>query len=148
MLIGAHPTREGKRLVDAGDGTMAGLDAIEVNGKDMGQSDGAVHEDITVIAARLGKPTVGSSDAHLWAQVGVQRTIVPLPELTLDGLRGCLGEGLTKPESTPGTARTVRLCQTHKRLIKASIRVREQEHPPCRHTRTVSLRTRRVLVRS
>jgi hypothetical protein len=127
---------------------MAGLDAIEVNGKDMGQSEGFVQAEIEQIAARLGKPIVGSSDAHLWAQVGVQRTEVPLPELSLEGLRGCIAEGLTAPESTPGTARTVRMCQTHKRLIKASIRAREKQHPALRHTRTFAMRSSRRLVRS
>jgi hypothetical protein len=149
ILIGAHATREGKRLVDVGDGGMAGLDAIEVNGKDMGQSEGAVQAEIEEIAARLGTPIVGSSDAHLWAQVGVQRTILPLPELTLEGLRGCISEGLTAPEARPGTAHTVRLCQMHKRLVKASIRAREGQHPPLRHTRSnVAARARRALVRS
>jgi histidinol phosphatase-like PHP family hydrolase len=118
VLIGAHPTREGKRLVDVGEKLLGRLDALEVNGKDMASR--RVDSEIIRLSRRVSRPTVGSSDAHLWPQVGVQRTAVPLSELTQEGLRGALAAHATRPESTPYTPRIVSMCQTHKRLIKAS----------------------------
>jgi hypothetical protein len=124
VVIGAHPTRPGKRLVDVGPQLLQELDALEVNGKDMatGPVDGTIKE----LARQTDRPVVGSSDAHLWPQVGVQRTLVPLPELTQEGLRGALQSRSTAPESTPYTRRIVGMCQTHKRLIKASRQARQR----------------------
>jgi hypothetical protein len=124
VLIGAHPTRPGKRLVDVGNELLGKLDALEVNGKDM--ASGPVEGTIKHLANQADRPVVGSSDAHLWPQVGVQRTLMPLPELTQDGLRAVIGAGRTAPESTPNTRRLVGMCQTHKRLIKASIQSRRR----------------------
>jgi hypothetical protein len=128
VLIGAHPTRPGKRLVEVGDGLLGQLDALEVNGKDM--ASGPVDSEIHGWAQRVGKPTVGSSDAHLWPQVGVQRTVVPLPALTLEGLRGALAANKVRPESTPYTRRIVGMCQTHKQLIKRSHLARYRRRVP------------------
>lgn len=124
VLIGAHPTRDGKRLVDVGEDLMSKLDALEVNGKDM--AGRSVHADIVARARRIGKPVVGSSDAHLWPQVGVQRTVLPGPELTQEGLRNALAGKKTRPESTQVTRRIVGLCQIHKKLVKASLHVRSR----------------------
>jgi hypothetical protein len=122
VLIGAHPTREGKRLVDVGEELMSKLDALEVNGKDM--ASGFVHDDILARAKRIKKPVVGSSDAHLWPQVGVQRTLLPLKEVTQEGLREAIRKHKTRPESTKQTRHIVGLCQTHKKIIKASLHAR------------------------
>jgi hypothetical protein len=118
VVIGAHPTRPGKRLVDVGPELLSKLDALEVNGKDM--ASGPVDATIKELAQATCRPVVGSSDAHLWPQVGVQRTLLPMSQLSQDGLRYALGAGATAPESTPSTRRIVGMCQTHKRLIKAS----------------------------
>jgi histidinol phosphatase-like PHP family hydrolase len=124
VLIGAHPTRPEKRLVNAGEKLLSQFDALEVNGKDM--AAGPAHEEIAEWARRTGRPTVGSSDAHLWPQVGVQRTLVPLPTLTQEGLRGALSGHATTPEATPYTRRMVTMCKRHKNLIKASRSARQR----------------------
>ncbi len=125
IMIGAHPTRPGKRLVDVGEALLSRLDALEVNGKDMAQQrvDGTIGE----WAGRVGLPTVGSSDAHLWPQVGVQRTLLPLEEFTPDGLKRCLVERATRPETGSHGRLLVHLCGRHKRVIKARIHASERQ---------------------
>ncbi len=118
VLIGAHPTRPGKVLAAVGDATLSTLDALELNGRDVGH-DLPVHK-VAERAQRLGLPTVGSSDAHVWPQIGLQRTITPMKELTLEGLRATLENHDTQVRTMPNIREIVRLCKRHKTLIKAN----------------------------
>ncbi len=125
LLIGAHPSREEKRLVDVDHKTIAKLDALEINGKDVGF--GLVQNDIRRLADALGLPVVGSSDAHLWAQVGVQRSVASLPELTQRGLRKAIASGGVNTETSPHISTIVRVCKAHKNIIKASLRAQKKQ---------------------
>jgi hypothetical protein len=135
VLIGAHPTREGKVLVDLGVEALASLDALEVNGKDMASLP--VHAEIEEWAAKANLPVVGSSDAHLWPQVGVQRTLLADDVLTQGGLRAALAKRETRPEPRLRAHGIVHMCQRHKRIIKARIAARQQSrsHRRARHSR-------------
>ena len=117
-VIGAHPGRPDKRLLSVGNRVLAKLHALEINGSDV-----AMGRDVKSVARRarrLGLPLVGSSDAHVWPQVGMQRTIVPMNELTRDGLNEALATGSTEVVTLPGIGRTVRMCKRHKALAKLS----------------------------
>lgn len=118
IMIGAHPTRPGKRLVAVGEQLLGLLDALEINGKDVAQR--SPQKEVAGWADKAGLPLVGSSDAHLWPQVGVQRTLAPLPELTLEGLRLAISQGMVQTETLPSVRQVVKLCGTHKRLAKVS----------------------------
>ena len=115
-VIGAHPGRPSKRLLSVGNRVLAGLHALEVNGSDV--ASGRDVESVVRRARRLGLPLVGSSDAHVWPQIGQQRTIVPLKELTREGLNEALGSGQTEVATLPGIDRIVDMCKRHKALAK------------------------------
>lgn len=138
VLIGAHPTREGKRLVERELELIAQLDALEVNGKDMAQ--GHVQPEIENWAAKTGLPVVGSSDAHIWPQVGVQRTLMPGEEFTQAGLRAALSAGETQPEAHERGHRVVHICQRHKRIVKARIAAWHAQHARRHSYRSASRR--------
>lgn len=115
-VIGAHPGRPDKRLLSVGNRVLAKLHALEVNGSDV-----AMGRDVRSVvrrAKRLGLPLVGSSDAHVWPQIGQQRTIVPMDELTRDGLNEALASGRTEVVTLPGIHRIVPMCKRHKALAK------------------------------
>ena len=129
-VIGAHPGRPDKRLLSVGNGVLAKLDALEINGSDV-----ATGRDVQAVvsrARRLGLPLVGSSDAHVWPQIGQQRTIVPLDELTRDGLNEALASGRTEVVTLPGIHRIVRMCKRHKSLAKRAHdrRLASGDHEP------------------
>ena len=117
-VIGAHPGRPDKRLLSVGNRVLGKLHALEVNGSDV--ASGRDVKSVVRRAGRLGLPLVGSSDAHAWPQIGQQRTIVPLEELTREGLNEALASGRTEVVTLPGIERTVRMCKRHKALAKVA----------------------------
>jgi hypothetical protein len=78
------------------------------------------------MASDLGLPTVGSSDAHLWPQVGIQRSIVPLSELTQDGLREVIATHKVATETSKNVATIVKLCDNHKDIIRQRLSAHRQ----------------------
>ncbi len=117
LIIGAHPTRRAKRLIDLDEALLMRLDAIEVNGKDV--ASGPADETIEAGARRLGLPVVGGSDAHYWPQVGIEYTVIPCGELTLDELRRCLAGKCTSAKTGRNVRRIVHTCSAYKRRCKA-----------------------------
>ena len=115
-VIGAHPGRPKKRLLSVGNRVLAGLNALEINGSDV--ASGRDVESVVRRARRLGLPLVGSSDAHVWPQIGQQRTIVPMKELTREGLNEALASGRTDVVTLPSIQRIVHMCKRHKALAK------------------------------
>ncbi len=122
ILIGAHPTRPEKRLVDvAPEQELSKLDALEVNGRDM--ATGRPDRDIVPLSQRLGVASVGGSDAHLFPQVGVQSTNLPLETLTFCGLASALRARATVLCASPHTSRLVSICKAHKNIVKLRLAV-------------------------
>ena len=115
-VIGAHPGRPKKRLLSVGNRVLAGLHALEINGSDV--ATGRDLESVVRRAERLGLPLVGSSDAHVWPQIGQQRTIVPMKELTREGLNEALASGRTDVVTLPSIHRIVHMCKRHKALAR------------------------------
>jgi hypothetical protein len=118
FVIGAHAMRPGKRLCDVGKEQLSRFDALEINGKDVANGD---HTAIPALADELGLPTVGSSDAHLWSQVGVQRTVAPISELTQDSVRECVLGFRTHTETSPNIRAIVRTSKAHKTIFKTRL---------------------------
>lgn len=116
LLIGAHMFRCGKDLVRLGPGHMRRLDAIELNGKDF-FNDGAVREE----ARRLGLPVVGGSDAHVWLQVGIKATVLPVREVTQRNVARALASGETDVQSLPYGPMAVQMSGAFKRMLKARV---------------------------
>ncbi len=115
IFIAAHPTREQKYLAKLGN-ELARLDALEVSGKDLCTSP--VDRIVGGMAAELDVAVVGSSDAHVWAQIGAQATIVDLDELTLEGLRDTLAKQHTAHRALPHLVHIVEVAKNHKRVLK------------------------------
>jgi len=124
ITIAAHSTRPGKRLVKVGPEMLANFDALEINGKDVANDH--VEQCVYDYAESLEKPLVGSSDAHYWPQVGAQRTLVPLQDFTLEGLRQCLEDRTTTTHTLPNIQTVVKISKRHKTIIKRRIKA-EQE---------------------
>jgi len=124
IIIGAHPTRPVKRLTDIDPEILAKLDALEVSGKDMASHP--ANEIVGQLASELNLPVVGGSDAHLWAQVGVQYTVIPHNELTFKNLKHSLLENTTRTVTSANVRKIVRSCEVKKRRFKAKMRERQK----------------------
>jgi hypothetical protein len=121
LLIGAHAFRPGKRLADAGLEMLAKFDALEVNGKDVANG----HEsEVIPTANELGLPVVGSSDAHIWSQVGVQRSILNQCELTQESLRESIAAKQVELETLPSVRALVNVSKAHKTIYKNNLKAR------------------------
>ncbi len=121
-LIGAHPTRKSKYLAGTGMATLARLDALELNGTDVGL--GKDVQQVQRMADEIGLPTVGSSDAHTWAQIGVQRTIIEGEQLSLNSLRDALDAKQTAIETLMHVGSIVKVAKTHKSVSKKAAKSR------------------------
>jgi hypothetical protein len=119
LLIGAHPTRPGKNLLGVDEALVAQLDALEINGKDVAKENAGNR--VQSWANRLGRPVASGSDTHVWAQAGVQRTLLPGDELTFDTLRAALRGQRTAVETVPQITPIVRMCEIYKKLWKRSV---------------------------
>lgn len=117
VVIGAHPFRPGKTLARSPLAELGRLDAVEVNGKDTFLLPGSV-ERSRRLAARLGLPLVGSSDSHLWPQLGVVATTLPANEVSLAAVRACIDGGTTSVRVRRHGAALVRFCRSRKRYLK------------------------------
>lgn len=143
IVIGAHAFRPGKMLSQVGENALAQLDALEVNGKDM--ADWRADETIVPLAKKLGLAVVGSSDAHLWPQVGVQRTVVPGTDVSFGALKEAISARETAFASHPNCRTLVRVSKAHKTIIKARIgRTSGQTQTVPRTPRRVIRRSRRL----
>jgi len=119
LIIGAHPVRPSKELTKLPEQLLSQLDALEISGKDM--AAGPADYVIEPFAAKLGLPTVGSSDAHLAAQVGVQYTVLPYSRLTFDTLRHAIFHKTVRVRTSPKVRQIVKSCDARKRKIKPRI---------------------------
>lgn len=80
-LAAHHVFSEGKWFANLEE-AAGRLDAIEFPSKGV-----ARREEYLALAARLGKPTVSSSDAHTWVQVGAGQTPLEAPESGLASIQ-------------------------------------------------------------
>lgn len=113
FVIGAHMFRPGKELAALGH-ELAGLDAVEANGKDF-RKDERVHD----AARRLGLPVVGGSDAHFWPQIGIKATLLPINEITPGRVTAAIRDGLAAVESLDYGPVAVQISGAYKRILKA-----------------------------
>ncbi len=72
MIIGAHPLRPGRNLAKLPHALLRKFDALEINALELEH----IH-DVSKLAATLGLPLVGGSDAHVSRQVGMVVNQVP-----------------------------------------------------------------------
>ncbi len=114
MVIGAHMYRPKKPLVRVGSPNLRRLDALEMNGRDF-------YRDPFVAAAarRLRRPTVGGSDAHMWLQVGIKATLLPIDEITLADVEEAIHKGRAGVRRLSYGAAAVRVCRAFKKMTKA-----------------------------
>ncbi len=113
ILIGAHPTRPNKCLRDIDEDILCNLDALELNGRDLGT--GIPPEGVRKLAASLDLPVTSGSDAHLPLQVGVQYSLLPVYELSLESLRYSLNSGMIRNYSRPEIESIVKTCTALKK---------------------------------
>ncbi|HAX72347.1 MAG TPA: histidinol-phosphatase [Firmicutes bacterium] len=66
LKIGAHPYREGRKLIKLRPSLLSRLDAFDLNGKDI-----HLRKDVERFATYIGLPLVGGSDTHHYTQAGV-----------------------------------------------------------------------------
>lgn len=129
VLIGAHPTRQSKFLAGVGLGTLAGLDALEINGKDVADDGDTAW--VRNAADTLGLATVGSSDAHVWAQIGAQRTFIDIDRLTVQHLRdGLVGRVDSHIWTSAAIKTTVRVAKRHKTIAKQAAKLTDRHITP------------------
>ena len=116
LMIGAHMFRCGKELARLGSARLRRLDALELNGKDF-FNDGAVRDE----AARMHLPVIGGSDAHVWLQVGIKSTVLPVGEVTPRTVARALAIGETGVRSLPHGPMAVQMSGALKRMLKARV---------------------------
>ncbi len=116
LMIGAHMYRCGKELARLGQARLRRLDALELNGKDF-FNDAAVRDE----ARRLNLPVVGGSDAHVWLQVGIKATVLPVHEVTPRTVARALAIGETDVHSLPYGPMAVQMSGAFKRMLKARV---------------------------
>jgi hypothetical protein len=116
LMIGAHMYRCGKELARLGLANLRRLDALELNGKDFFH-DSAVRAE----AARLHLPVIGGSDAHVWLQVGIKATVMPVREVTPRTVARALVIGETDVRSLPYGPMAVQMSGAFKRMLKARV---------------------------
>lgn len=117
VLIGAHPTRASKYLAGTGLQTLGKLDALEINGKDVAESGDVAW--VASAAQELGLITVGSSDAHVWGQIGAQRTVIDAQSCSVQGLRDALkGHAERHIVTSPAIRALVQVSKRHKTIAK------------------------------
>jgi len=116
LVIGAHMFRYGKELARLGPARLRRLDAFELNGKDFFH-DGAVRDE----AARLRLPVIGGSDAHMWLQVGIKVTVLPIDEVTPRAVARALAEGELDVQSVSYGPMAVQMSGAFKRMLKARV---------------------------
>ncbi len=114
LLVGAHMFRPLKELGKLGAANLAQLDALEINGKDFHAADR-----LRAAASRLRLPVVGGSDAHLWPQVGIRATVLPIREVTQAAVAQAVTGGRTGVRTLAYGPAAVSICTTYKRLVKA-----------------------------
>ena len=114
FVTGAHMFRKGKELRKLGPDALCQLDALELNGKDF-FLDAAVRAQ----AARWGLPVIGGSDAHVWLQVGIKTTSLPIREMTSRGVAAAVRATDAAVYSLPYGPMAVHLSGAYKRLLKA-----------------------------
>ena len=114
IFIGAHPTRPMKKLAELDGKLLSALNALELNGRDV--ADGIANGNIKKLAAGLNLPTTSGSDAHLPPQVGVQYSLLPVYEFSLESLRYSLSSGLIQNSSRRGLRKIVEECVTRKKI--------------------------------
>jgi predicted metal-dependent phosphoesterase TrpH len=114
VVVGAHLLRPKKELAKLGEPNLLALDALELNGKDFFKD-----HDVRVRAKELGRPIVGGSDAHFWAQVGIKCTVVPTEEITQQSVASAIRQHRTRVRFLSYGPLAVRLAQTYKRVAKA-----------------------------
>ncbi len=92
LKIGAHPTRRSTPLTQLGEDRLRNYDAFDLNGKDLAKQKDT-KEQVYALAASLGKPVVGGSDAHLPIQLGAVRNVFRQDCRTVQELRSCIAKG-------------------------------------------------------
>lgn len=121
VLIGAHPTRESKYLAGVAMDTLGRLDALEINAKDVADCGDTAW--VFAAAEELELATVGSSDAHVWAQIGVQRTLLEIEQFTVQNLRdGLLNRKPSTICTSPNLRATVTMAKRHKTVTKLAVK--------------------------
>lgn len=117
IVVGAHPSREGKRLAGLGPDRLASLDALELNARDLYlDAEGLARLDALVAEHDLA--VVAGSDAHVAAQIGVVATELSLRRLSFAGLRACLDAGATQLLARPDGAEVLRACRRYRKHLK------------------------------
>ncbi len=113
LLIGAHPFRPDGGLMKSHPSLVKQLCALEVNGKDF-----MLENKVRQTARRLQMPVVGGSDAHLWPQLGISSTKMPLSEVSIPRLKQVIKSGRTDARIDQENTFVVDMCSRHKRRMK------------------------------
>ncbi len=113
LLIGAHPFRPDGGLMKSSPSLIRRLTALEINGKDF-----MLENKVRQAARKLQMPVVGGSDAHLWPQLGVSSTEMPLFDVSIADLKHCIRSGYARARIDQANTFVVDMCSRHKRRVK------------------------------
>lgn len=91
FCIGAHPFRPGRMLADLPSAWLARLDALEIN-----RTEVRLAPRVEILAAEVGLPVVGGSDAHWQRHLGRVVNILPSDITDWAGLRQAVRQGQVK----------------------------------------------------
>ena len=116
VLIGAHPFRPKGGIMKFDPAAIRKLSALEVNGKDFGQE----HQ-VEAAARSMDLPVVAGSDTHYWPQLGIRRTVLSLPSLTIPAIKHAIESGHATYESEPNGPLMVEMCKHHKTTLKTAL---------------------------
>jgi len=116
ILIGAHPFRPRGGIMKFDPAAIRQLVALEVNGKDFGQED-----QVEAAARSMDLPTVAGSDTHYWPQLGIRRTVLQMPSLTIPAIKQAIKSRQASYESEPNGPLMVQICKHHKTTLKTAL---------------------------
>ncbi|MCI3927004.1 PHP domain-containing protein [Paenibacillus sp. TRM 82003] len=117
LKIGAHPTRISTPLTQLGDRRLRMYDAFDLNGKDLAKQKDT-EKRVYALAASLGKPVVGGSDAHLPVQLGAVRNVFRDDCRTIGELKEAIASGRYSTSVSPAVRWKVYSAEVMKRVAK------------------------------
>lgn len=122
LRIGAHPMRESNALTGYDPSVLRRLDALDLNAKDLYTYGPAMEERVRSLAAALGLPVTGGSDAHQHLQLGSIRNRLEQACRTVEELRQCILQGGSSIEISPCLRLRVEAASTIKQLLKQQLK--------------------------